>query len=415
MPAAAPIPRGPTVLTLYTAADLLTAPGCPVCRYAGEVGSRYLAWFALESHADAATITRLCKSLGMCPRHTRGLMSQPGAAHRLTAVYRYVIEEALDRLSGRAASIDPCPACEHDRGAAGRAADTLLDGLTDASVRERYRELGGLCVPHLGTAAARGDQRTVAWLSHTMTAGPADPGRLAGTDYDADARAVLRQAAAATTRPGPGSCIACLAAARAQDDHLTWIVRTGGGGARQEPDRLLLLCAAHLSDVVAIAGQKDAPSLLAWQAGCLAAAVSQAAASPPRRKLGAPASWVRPRRRAESADRCPACLVGRRAAQRAVDDLSASLRASPPASCDQAPLCVRHLLGLQAADPWAGHVTARGAVRRAEVLIAELNEAFGKNTWARRGEARGPEMTAWRRAAAFLDGGVFCGCPPRDG
>ncbi len=74
MPAAAPIPRGPTVLTLYTAADLLTAPGCPVCRYADEAGGRYLAWFALDAHADAVIITRLCKSLGMCPRHTRGLI-----------------------------------------------------------------------------------------------------------------------------------------------------------------------------------------------------------------------------------------------------------------------------------------------------------------------------------------------------
>jgi hypothetical protein len=44
-------------------------------------------------------------------------------------------------------------------------------------------------------------------------------------------------------------------------------------------------------------------------------------------------------------------------------------------------------------------VTERGALERAEMLIAELNEAFGKNTWARRNEARGPEMTAWRRAA----------------
>ena len=91
MPAATPIPRGPTVLTLYAGADLLTGPGCPVCRYAGEAGDRYLAWFALEAHADAVTITRLCSSLGMCPRHTRGLMSQPGAASRLTAVYRYVM------------------------------------------------------------------------------------------------------------------------------------------------------------------------------------------------------------------------------------------------------------------------------------------------------------------------------------
>lgn len=97
MPSATPIPRGPTVLTLYTAADLLTGPGCPVCRYVGEVSDRYLAWFALEAHADAVTITRLCSSLGMCARHTRALMSQPGAASRLTAVYRYVVEAARHR------------------------------------------------------------------------------------------------------------------------------------------------------------------------------------------------------------------------------------------------------------------------------------------------------------------------------
>ena len=171
MPSAAPIPRGPTVLTLYTAADLLTGPGCPVCRYADEAGDRYLAWFALEGHADAATVTRLCSSLGMCARHTRGLMSQPGAARRLTAVYRYVVEAARDLLSGRAASIDACPACEHDRGAVGRALDTLLDGLADNLVRDRYRELGGLCIPHLRAAWTRGDHRVARYRHRHIARG----------------------------------------------------------------------------------------------------------------------------------------------------------------------------------------------------------------------------------------------------
>jgi hypothetical protein len=410
MPSAAPIPRGPTVLTLYTAADLLTGPGCPVCRYADEAADRYLAWFALEAHADAVTITRLCASLGMCARHTRGLMSQPGAARRLTAVYRYVVEAARDLLSGRVASIDTCPACEHDRGAVGRALDTLLDGLTDQSVRERCRELGGLCIPHLRTGRVRGDRRAVAWLSQTMaevvTARSAGPRWLAGTDHDADVRTMLRRAAATTARPGPGSCVACLAAARSESDRLAWILRTASPG---QPDRRLLLCAAHLNDVTAATGQRDAPSLLAWQAGCLAAAVHQGHASSARRKLGAPASWIRPGRRADGSDPCPVCLATLDAAYRAVDDLRASLRASHPAPYCQAPLCVRHLLDLRALDPTAGHLTAGGAVERAEVLITELNEAFGKSTWARRHEARGQEMTAWRRAAAFVDGGVFCG------
>jgi hypothetical protein len=213
MPAATPIPRGPVVVTLYTAADLLTAPGCPVCRYADEASGRYLGWFALEAHADSLTITRLCSSLGMCPRHTRALMSQPGAASRLTAVYRYVMEAARDRLSGRASHLARCPACEHDDGAVGRALDTVLEDLTDNSVRDRCRDLGGLCIPHLRMASARGRHRVVGWLSETMTAAvndrSASPGWLAGTDRDAEVRAVLRQAAPLGERmPGADSLCA---------------------------------------------------------------------------------------------------------------------------------------------------------------------------------------------------------------
>ncbi len=414
MPSATPIPRGPTVLTVYAAADLLTGPGCPVCRYAGEAADRYLAWFALEAHADAVMITRLCSSLGMCPRHTRALTSQPGAASRLTAVYRYVMEAARDRLSGQAAGLGACPACEHDDGAVGRALDTLLEGLADASVRERYRDLGGLCIPHLRTASVRGKHRTIAWLSQTMTATvagrPGATGWLAGTDHDADVRAGLKQAAPDSAGLGSGTCMACLPGVRAEKACLNQILRFSDRGQR---DRRLLLCAGHLNDVVLLAGERDTASLLTWQAGCLAEAVNRRPASSPRRTLGDPASWILPRGRADSSG-CPVCLACRDAARRAVDDLRMSLRASHPVAYRQAPLCVRHLLGLRAVDPWAGHVTAAGAVERAEMLIAELNEAFGKDTWARRHETRGPEMTAWRRAAAFLDGNVFCGYAPRD-
>jgi hypothetical protein len=415
MPGATPIPRGPTILTLYSAADLLTGPGCPVCRYADEAGDRHMAWFALEAHADPVTITRLCSSLGMCPRHTRGLMSQPGAASRLTAVYRYVMEAARDRLSGRAARLRGCPACEHNDGAVDRALNTLLEGLADNSVRERYRELGGLCIPHLGTAAAQGGDRAVAWLSQTMmtaiTGTRESPGWLAGTDHDADVRAVLRQAAPASARLGSGACMACLAAARSEDAWLTRILRTRD---RVQRDGRLLLCAGHLNDLIVLAGERDAAPVLAWQAGCLAAGLTRRVLRPSR-KLSDPAGWLRSRRRrTDGPDGCPVCGAGTDAAQQAVDDLRVSLRASHPGPGREAPLCVRHLLGLRALDPWAGHMTAGGAVKRAEMLIAELNEAFSKGTWARRHETRGPEMTAWRRAAAFLDGGVFCGCPPRD-
>jgi hypothetical protein len=417
VPADTPIPRGPSVLTLYTAADLLTGPGCPVCRYAGEAAGRYLAWFALEGHADTVTVTRLCASLGMCPRHTRGLMSQPGAAHRLTALYRDVVRAARDRLAGRSARPAGCPACEHDDGAAGRALETLLEGLADGPVRDRYRELGGLCIPHLRAAPARGDHRVVAWLARTMTAtvtvGPAGPGWLAGTGGDADVRVALRNALPAAALPGSGACAACLAAGRSEHACLAGLA---DGGDRGGPDRGLLLCAGHLGDLVIAAPRPAVAPLLAWQAGCLAAALIGPASSPGRipGASGRPAGWPWFRRRRGAVlDDCPVCLASAAAAQRAVDDLRGWLRAAPADPAGQVPLCVRHLLRLKAADSWAGQVTAHGAIDRADQLAAELDAAFGKGTWAHRHEARGPEMTAWRRAAAFLDGGVFCGSPPR--
>jgi hypothetical protein len=405
VPGPAPIPRGPTVLTLYGASDLLTGPGCPVCRYAQEASDRYLAWFALEGHADTVTITRLCSSLGMCPRHTRGLMSQPGAAGRLTAVYRYVMEAARDRLSGRPGRPGRCPACGHDDGAAGRALDTLIDDLADDAVRERYRELGGLCLPHVRSASARGGHRLVGWLSHTAAVAvfvrPTAAGWLAGTDRDAEVRTVLRRATLASVRAGSGVCLACLAAGRAEQSHLDRIGRVSD----RSPDRRLLLCAGHLADLAIVTGGRDVASMLAWQAGCLAAG--------PECADGIVRLWSR-RYPADGPGGCPVCLDAEHAAQRALEDFRVLVRGSQPARGGLVPLCVRHLLSLRALDRRAAVAAARGAVERAGTLIAELNEAFGKGTWARRHETRGPEMTAWRRAAAFLDGGVFCGSPPQE-
>lgn len=414
MPAATPVPRGPAVLTLYTAADLLTGPGCPVCRYVGEAADRYLAWFALEGHADAVTVTRVCASLGMCPRHTRGLMHQPGAARRLTAVYRYLVRAARDSLTGRAARPGSCPACEHDDGAAGRALETLLDGLADARARDRCRELGGLCIPHLRAAPVRGNRQVIGWLAQTMTAAltaaPASTSWLAGSGHDAGVRAVPGNPLPATALPGPGGCAACLAAGRSEQAILAQMAASGGRG---RPDRGLLLCANHLGGLI-VQAHRPGAALLAWQAGCLAAALTRPARSPSRRHRPVGWPWLRSRcHRGTVMDECPVCEASEAAAQRAVDDLRTRLRAAHPVPGRQVPLCVRHLLDLKAADPLAGRVTVPGAIHRADLLIAELDQAFANGTWARRREARGPEMTAWLRAVAFLDGGVFRGSPPR--
>lgn len=229
------------------------------------------------------------------------------------------------------------------------------------------------------------------------------------TGRDADVRVVLRDALPATALPGSDACAACLAAGRSEQACLAGLADGDRGG----PDPRLQLCEGHLSDLVIQAGRPGAAPLLAWQAGALAAALNHPASSPGR-EPGGPAGWrwFRRRRGARLGDR-PVCLASGAAAQRAVDDLRGRLRAAPGVPGRQVPICVRHLLHLKAADPWAAQATAPSAVDRAGQLAAELDAAFSKGTWAHRHEARGPEMTAWRRAAAFLDGGVFCGSPPR--
>jgi hypothetical protein len=399
VPAATPLPRGPSVLTLYDATDLLTAPGCPVCRYASEASDRYLRWFALEGHAQPDTITRLCVCLGPCPRHTRLLLSQPGAAVRMTAVYRYVVTAARDRLAGRGGRLATCPACDHDSAAADRALDTLIEGLADSATMYRCRELGGVCLPHLAAAATVGRRPTVGWLTETMRDSiAANPGWLPGTDPDAEIRAVLRRSVPASGRPAGTACPPCLASAQAERDVLDQLA----GLASHGPDPALTLCAAHLGDAAAATAGRPGPraALLAWQAECLTAKVNTR-----------PAHWLAAGRRHRApAGECAVCRARRDAAQRALADVSAARRLRAGSA-----LCVRHHLTLRIAYPRLSQALAPTAVQAASVLIGELSDAFDSAARAHNRGIPAPDSSAWRRAAVFLDGAVFGGYPPRAG
>ncbi|HUJ07281.1 MAG TPA: hypothetical protein VLX31_14325 [Streptosporangiaceae bacterium] len=416
MPAAVPLPGYPPALVAYDADDLLQAPGCAVCRHAGLASDRYLAWFALEGHADTTAITRLTASLGTCSRHTRLLMAQPGAAVRLTAVYRYLVTAARDRLTGRAAPLARCPMCEHHEGAAGRALDTLLEGFADPHVRRRYQESGGLCIPHFGVAAARAPRSTRTWLKDVITATLADRsagiGWLAGEpDHDADARAALRRSLPARAVPGTFGCTACLAAARTERRALSLAAGPDSGHGELAPGQVL--CASHLADAAALAADAGTlASLLAWQARCQLWMSSQRSVSAVT-GARALAPWRRARHSRPAAADCDICHVHRAAAQNAIELTRRTLRAAPLAADQRAALCVRHLLALRAVDPQAGQATARDAIEAADALLATLDEAFRKSTWNSRHEARGQEATAWRQATAFVDGGVCFGSPPR--
>jgi len=414
MPSATPVPRGPSVLALGSAAELLTRSGCPVCRYAAEASDRYLAWFALEAHADPVTITRLCASLGTCARHTRGLMSQPGAAARLTAVYGYLLQAAREQLAGPGRRLAACPACERDQDAAGHVLDTLLGELPDAEVRERYLELGGLCWPHVRAAAGvRGHRRAAAWIAEAAVASTAD-GRAGldvlagGPDHDAELRARLRAALPPQGQFPPGTCRACLAAARAEMTGLTVLARSAG--VRNAPCRELCLCPAHLRDA-ALASSGHPAAFTEWQAGCQAAGLARLARPPAWRRGGGPAGWLRGRPAPAAGGGCPVCRAREQAARQELREYP-TLPQAALAHGGVPPLCVRHVLAGHADGPAAGTAAAAAAAEHAGALIGELAEAFRKGTWTFRHESRGTEMTAWRRAAAFVDGDVFGGCPP---
>jgi hypothetical protein len=408
VPAATPLPRGPSVLTLYSAADLLIAPGCPVCRYAGEASDRYLGWFALEGHSDPGFTATLRGSLGMCDRHTRYLLTQPGAAIRLTAVYRYVVPAARDQLTGRAGPVRPCPACAHDRAAADRALETLADGIAAGEALDRCRELGGVCMPHLRSVTSSGPRRVAAFLGDTlheaMSPRPAPPGWLAGSDSDAEVRAGLRRALPATGTALAGACTACLAAACAERDCLARVAAQVRGDVRAaEPE--LPVCARHLADLAETAATaEELWSVLAAQAG---AQISRA--QPRGRRGGGPAGWPWSRRIHDGPADCLVCRARSAAESGMLADVAAAAR-RPERWPGQ--LCVRHHLSLRDQDSAAARTLAASPVVVADQLARELAGAFEQTTWAARRGATAPESSAWRRAAAFLDGGVLGGCVP---
>jgi hypothetical protein len=395
MPSATPLPPGPSRLALFGAEDLLRPDGCPVCRYVAEAGDRFLGWFALEAHADADMITRLCRSLGFCPVHTRGMLGQPGAGGRMTAVYIYLLRAAARYLAEGTSPPAPCLGCARDAEATQRALDTLLAGLRKPELCDRYRDSHGLCLPHLRAAAARGGRRLAAWLAEDtlarLAATPPGLAMLAGDpDTDAAVRARLRTSL-------PAICAACHTGLHLERDAVAHWAATAGLAPAGPPAGL---CRAHLGD--ACSGPAAARLLAAETERSLAWLA--ASASPPG-ALGKLATRRRGRA-GQPAGGCPVCRAAGAPADQALQALPTASPGTPPE------LCLRHVLALRRRDPRSAEAAVRSASRRTQAVLGELEEAFRKRSWAHRNEPRGREMTAWQRAAALVDGRVYDFGPP---
>jgi hypothetical protein len=147
------------------------------------------------------------------------------------------------------------------------------------------------------------------------------------------------------------------------------------------------LCPAHLRE--ACAGP-DAARLLAAE-GERSLAWLSGAVRPPRGFAGL---GGRSRRRE---DGCPLCRSAGTPGEQAVRAMYAA-PGQPPQ------MCLRHVIALRDRDRRAADPIAASAADRIQALLAELEEASRKRSWQHRHEPRGPEMTAWRRAASLVDG-----------
>jgi hypothetical protein len=294
---------------------------------------------------------------------------------------------------------------------------------------------------------------------------------LAGTDPDTSTRHQLRDllpgepAPPTTSSPGRATlerlhrllevdaCPVCLAGGHSERRYLRWLVAGADGGPAHGSRGVagsdeLELCARHLHD------QEAAPSVALaaaarqsgrWGAlldGCqrhlareerlasLAGRRSLARAAwarddaPDQRRVwtrrarSAVAALLESRRRAREAALaglqmpwCRLCHAVAEDTRRAAELLLAALGDDPTARRYQVShgLCVRHLLDLLA-DPRAAPARAV-LLARLDVLRWELAEADRKQAWALRYQPTGPEASAWLRAAAMVDGGVFLGGP----
>ena len=383
-----------------------------------------------EMHAQ------LRAAMGMCPAHSRRLAEQFGEGPAMTIVMREALAGARQLVHGESEA-GTCPACATLTTAAADAAHMVVDALGHPGNVRRYREHGGICLPHLFDAAATADAPTLALLAQRLLeslgtrTGPELDVLLGGVDDDAARRAAW--CARLPDLPGAAStveslcrtldidtCPVCLAAGHGERRFLRWLLqasRDEDPSLRNDPGEL---CPAHLHDAalldrgaaglaierkraVTMAGLNDLVGRLATGAGATG-----------RRRRSEPALADTVRGALVSPHRCPACRARAAVERSQLELLAASLALSPVRARyeESHGLCVRHALRL--GDGAAGALANRHVDARLGVLRWEMHETARKYAWACRHERSGPEHDAWRRGLTQIDARVFAGGPPVD-
>lgn len=413
---------------------LLGVDACPSCTYLAEAERSFFSWFAIESHTVAQMQAKLRAAMGMCPAHSRRLVQQLGEGPIMTIVMREALAGARQRVHGEV-DAGACPACASLTTAAQDAAHMVVNALVAADNASRYREHGGVCLPHLLDAAATADAATLVLLAQRLLESlEANTGAplhhlLSGVDDDATRRAeyyahlpdlpdggstidIVRRQLAIDT------CPLCLAAGHGEVRYLRWLLqasRDHDPSLRNDPGEL---CSAHQHDAALLdagaAGLAIERKRAVTMAG-LADLMRQLAENPPpatgRRRRAEPVLADAVRGALVSPHQCPACRARAAVERRQVELLTACLGLAPVRADYERShgLCVGHALGL--GEGAAGALARRHLDARLEVLSWEVHEAARKRAWACRHESTGPEHDAWRRALTQIDARVFAGGP----
>lgn len=417
---------------------LLREPGCPACRYLGEIERSFFSWFQIENYTSPQIQAQLRAALGMCPVHSRRLLEEFGEGHITTTVLREALSGALRHLRGQT-QIGACPACEAFEAGSRRACSLVLEGLLDPAMARRYSEHGGMCLVHILEALPHADPPRLGLLAERLLArlyeevGPPLVAVLAGSDDDAGRRAHWRERLPELTREGStvdrlrdlleiDACPVCLSAAVAERDYCRWFLSHSAGGDRSLSRDPGEFCPRHLHDVALTDSSPTGGQALerkrAARIAHLERFLARLSQLPPGRRHGR-------RGRCDELDQvrvellatphCVACHAREGVELSRLELTTASLSLVPVRERYETRhgLCLRH--AAQVPDGHSARVARRHLEGRLSLLAWELGETARKYAWAYRHEAGGPERDAWLRALAQIDGRVFMGAPAPPG
>jgi hypothetical protein len=445
----------PSRLELADVRATLAKPGCPICRYADDATRRYFTWFSIENYSSPPTLAWLRHSRGMCPAHTRRLVSQENADAQLTTVYEYVLPAAAGYLTGPPADTRSCPACDSRDSAVRESLGQLIRALTEPEIQRLYGQSEGLCAIHLRLALPAAPTAVLARAAvHHLATDPPPLQAIAGTDDDAERRTRLRALLPSEGLPETGAnhtvervatrlvvdaCPLCLAEGQAERRYLQWLcieyAEGGPDALRSEPGSF---CPGHLHDLAAMdravaawAASRDrdrlrqrmarlgrllptGPPPNLWQRlrGNGTATLSDQRSDRPGQPVTSRSAQVDAARLAVEPDQCMVCKAVADTVRGETELLYAAL-ARPSLTRrfeDSHGLCLRHALDADTHQS-TGQLARTVAAAHASMLIAELREAGRKRAWQARHEEPGPEASAWLRTAGLLDGRVFLGGP----